>query len=428
MSTSPRSSGREHGFAMIVAIFALVIMSSLAITALVTADDERRSSRALRAGSASFYSAEAGLQEFWANDMDSAFVDSLNRNLVVIAPGATRDFGWRTMANGARYHVQLRRLDNGGQRIYQLIADGRGARGLAGDQHVRFLVTPQPGNGSLKLGKCCDAATTVRGMFRLDETGSVVTGTDTPPASWPAGRCAGIPAKNVIGVKMKDTTNLMRSSGTTLTGTPPKYQDAAMDSTAFLNYGSITFAQLKAMANHVIEDNIPAPATYLNLAATVNPDGTCKTSDPKNWGSSNPTHPCYNYFPIILVRGVQVEVSSGYGQALVLMDLLGGTSGLDFGLEGPVTFTGLILGQGCVDVEDGAKVYGAIYGDAVTGGQQCESSDGGLRVGKGGTGQVYWSNCVIQRLLEATGVAAASGGVPIAGVRRLARGFQTPLR
>ncbi|MGH7676129.1 MAG: hypothetical protein ACREMV_12740, partial [Gemmatimonadales bacterium] len=193
------------------------------------------------------------------------------------------------------------------------------------------------------------------------------------------------------------------------------------------NYGSITFAQLKAMANHVIEDNIPAPATYLNLAATVNPDGTCKTSDPKNWGSSNPTHPCYSYFPIIVVTGGQIEVSTGYGQAIVLMDLMDGT-GLEFGLEGPVTLAGLIVGFGCVDIEDGARMYGALFGDSETADQNCEGSDGAVRLGKGGNGQALWSSCTIQKVLEATGAAAASGGVPIAGVRRLARGFQTPLR
>jgi hypothetical protein len=262
----------------------------------------------------------------------------------------------------------------------------------------------------------------------MEVSGSVLSGIDTRPTPWPASRCTDVPTRNVIGAKMKDTTNLVvLTGGTTLTGTPPKKQDATMDSTAFLKYGDITFDQLKAMANHVISDPLPVPARYINIAATVNPDGTCKTSDPLNWGSSNPAHPCFNYFPIILVTGGQVEVSSGYGQALVIMDLMAG-SGLEFGLEGPVTFAGLILGFGCVDIEDGAKMYGAVYGDAVTAGQSCEGADGALRVGKGGVGQARWSSCAVQRVLEGTGVAAASGGVPMAGARRISRGFSTTLR
>ncbi|MGH7646042.1 MAG: hypothetical protein ACREMR_10715 [Gemmatimonadales bacterium] len=423
--------GSEGGFAMVVALFALLIMSTVAVTTLITSDDERRAARALRAANASFYSAEAGLQEVWANDMDSAFVDSLNRNLVVLAPGGTRDFGWRTMANGSTYHVRLRRLDNGGQRLYQLVAQGRGARGLAGEQEVRFLVTPLPGNGPVRLGRCCNAAATVRGKLVLDVPTSVLTGMDTRPPVWPGSRCTAIATDNKPGVEMKDTTQLVQSAGTTLGGTPPKTQNAAMDSMTFAQYGDLSLDQLKAMANHIIT----TPWTVsrnINIAATVNPDGTCNTSDPLNWGSSNPVHPCYNYFPIILIAkgplgGKQVEVSTGYGQALVIMDLEAGT-GIEFGLEGPVTFAGLILGFGCVDIEDGAKMYGAVFGDAVTAGQNCEGSDGGLRVGKGGVGQLRWSSCVVQRVLEATGVAAASGGVPMAGVRRLPRGFQTTLR
>ncbi|MGH7646041.1 MAG: hypothetical protein ACREMR_10710, partial [Gemmatimonadales bacterium] len=115
-----------------------------------------------------------------------------------------------------------------------------------------------------------------------------------------------------------------------------------------------------------------------------------------------------------------------YGQALVVMDLAAG-KGVEFGLEGPVTFAGLIVGFGCVDIEDGAKMWGALFGDGVTAGQSCEGSDGALRVGDT-KAELYYSSCAIQRVLEGTGVAAASGGVPMAGVRRLARGFQTTLR
>jgi len=414
---------------MLVAIFALLIMSTVAVAALMTSDDEARSSRATRAANASFYAAEAGLQAFWANDIDSAFVDSLNRGLVVVAPGGRRDFGWRTLSNGGKYHVELRRYDNGGQKIYALVAEGRGARGLAGEQQLSFLVTPVNGTGPYKLGKCCDAAATVRGKAKLDVSGSTISGMDTPPTVWPAARCAATPIQNKPGVEMQDTTQLIRSAGTILTGTPPKKQTPGMDSTAFLQYGGITFDQLKAMANHTID----ASAAQIKhaVAPTLNMDGTCKTSDPWNWGSSNPAHACYNYFPIILMRG-EIEITDGYGQGLVIMDLdvVGGT-GSEFELEPPagksVTFAGLIVGFGCPEIEDGAKMYGAVYGDGLTANPSC-GTDGALRVGDGGAGYLYWSACVAQMVLDRTGAAAASGGIPAGGVMRVPRGFQTLLR
>jgi len=425
-----RAPGREGGFAILVAIFALLIMSTVAVAALMTSDDERRSSRAVRSANASFYSTEAGLQEFWANEMDSAFVDSLYRDRApaALAPGATRDFGWRTLSNGGKYHVTLRRLDNGGQKLYQVMAEGRGARGLAGEQQVSFLMTPVQGNGLFTLGKCCSAAATVRGDFKLAGAGSIVTGMDAPPPSWPAGRCAGIPTQNRPGIKMKDTTLITQDAGTTLTGTPPKVQDATMDSTTFLQYGDISHAQLLAMANHTIDAT--AGQIKFSIGPTLNADGTCKTTDKYNWGSDNPAHACYNYFPIIRVRG-EMEVLSGYGQALIVMDRNGGL-GAEFELEPvgatpTVIFAGLIVGFGCVEMNMGSTVYGAIFGDKYTMSTTC-GSDRTLYMGKAGNSFLKWSSCAAQMVLDRTGVAAASGGIPIGGAMRISRGFQTRLR
>ncbi len=437
-ATLPRAmkaqSSSERGFAMLVAIFALLIMSSVAVAALMTSDDEARSSRATRAANASFYSAEAGLQEFWANDIDSAFVDSLNRGLVVVAPGGRRDFGWRTLSNGGKYHVELRRYDNGGQRIYALVAEGRGARGLAGEQQVSFLVTPVNGAGPYKLGRCCDAAATSRGITKLKETGSVISGFDTIPPPWPAGRCAGVPRQDKPGLRIQNSADFSRdpAPATTLAGTPPLLQDPTMDSTAFLQYGDISFAQLKAMANHAI--GTPGASQIKRVpAATLNGDGTCKTSDPWNWGSKDPSHACYNYFPIIVIRQ-EIEVlgtaAGAYGQGIIIMDLIAGT-GTEFELEPDagtsLTYAGILLGFGCPEIEDGAQMYGAVYGDGVTANPSC-GGDGALRVGDGGPGALRWSSCVVQMVLDGTGTAAASGGIPAGGVKRLSHGFQTMLR
>ncbi|MGH7676750.1 MAG: hypothetical protein ACREMV_15910 [Gemmatimonadales bacterium] len=415
---------------MLVAIFALLIMSTVAVAALISADDERRSSRAVRSANASFYSTEAGLQEFWANEVDSAFVDSLYKNKApaALAPGGTRDFGWRTLPNGGKYHVTLRRLDNGGQQIYQLTAEGRGARGLAGEQQVSFLMTPVQGSGMFTLGKCCSAAGTVRGDFKLANS-SVVTGMDTPPPSWSAGRCAGIPTQNKPGIIMKDTTLITRDAGATIAGVPPIVQDATMDSTTFLQYGDLSHAQLLAMANHTIDAT--AGQIKFSIGPTTNPDGTCKTSDRYNWGSDNPAHPCYNYFPIIRVRG-EMEVLSGYGQALVVMDRNNGL-GAEFELEPEstsppsVTFAGLVVGFGCVEFNNNSTVYGAVFADKYTQSTTC-GSDRSLYIGKAGNGYLRWSSCAAQLVLDRTGVAAASGGIPIGGAMRIARGFQTRLR
>ena len=70
----------------------------------------------------------------------------------------------------------------------------------------------------------------------------------------------------------------------------------------------------------------------LNLAPAYNADGTCNTSVPTNWGSSDPGNACFNYFPVILVRG-EVEGQSGYGQGIVVLDLVSPTVGSEFNLS-----------------------------------------------------------------------------------------------
>ncbi len=416
-------SRREGGFAMLVEIFALLIMSTVAVAALIGSDDERRSSRAVRAANVSFYGAEAGLHKVWA---DSAFMDSLNTGKFTVAPGGSRGLGWRTMPNGVQYNVTLRRYDNGGQAMYGLVAEGRGAKGLAGQQLVTFLMTSIPGSGGYRLGACCEAAATVQGDVKLKDA-SKLQGNDGNPAIWNAnGRCTGIAPVNKPGVLMKDTTLFTKEGGVTFNGNPPKKQNAAMDSTAFLQYGSITFAQLKAMANIVIDASADE-ITHL-LAPTTNVNGTCKTTDIWNWGSDNPAHACYNYFPIVLIKG-EVQISGGYGQALVIMDRYWtGTYGSEFELEaGSATvFAGIILGFGCPEIQNQHQFYGAVYADKITQNQSC-LPDASLRMDKNATAQ--YSECVVQTILQRTGVAAASGGLPAAGgMTRITRGFGTSLR
>ncbi len=140
----PRLAGRE-GFVMPAVIFVLAIMSILAVAALRTASDELRASRALREWGAALLAAEAGLNEVWPT-CDETLLGSLD-------PGDSLDLGWRTMPNGAQYRSVIHRIDDaagaewevaapGGQLIYLLVVEGRGAGSWGGQRTLRLVVTP----------------------------------------------------------------------------------------------------------------------------------------------------------------------------------------------------------------------------------------------------------------------------------------------
>jgi hypothetical protein len=128
-----RRLARRNGFVLLSVIFAMTVMSILALAALTTAGDEFRASRALRESGAALYVAEAGL-----NEVLPACTDTLYGSLT---PGDSVDLGSRTLPNGSTYQAMLRRTDRGtGQLMFLLTVRGRGARGLAGQRELHLVL------------------------------------------------------------------------------------------------------------------------------------------------------------------------------------------------------------------------------------------------------------------------------------------------
>ena len=88
-----------------VIILGLLVMSTLAVAAVITSGDEQRSSQAVREASVAFYAAEAGLNSTYAGwDAIEAQVDSLE-------PGDTLDLGWEALAGGSSFRSLVIRTD-----------------------------------------------------------------------------------------------------------------------------------------------------------------------------------------------------------------------------------------------------------------------------------------------------------------------------
>ena len=127
-----RLVGRE-GFVLPAVLFAMAIMSILAVAALRTASDEQLSSRAVRESAVALYAAEAGVsivRDAW----DEAAVNAL-------ASGDSIDTGWNFLSDGGAYRGVIMRGDDSGQRLYTLTVHGRGATVVGGRRTITVLIS-----------------------------------------------------------------------------------------------------------------------------------------------------------------------------------------------------------------------------------------------------------------------------------------------
>jgi hypothetical protein len=366
-------------------------MTTIAIVALRTSVDEQQSTRAVRSSATAYYAAEAGLnavQAIWndtTNNMDSiagALVagDSLvlDASWQVSANGTAYDNGWHTLANGAKFQATITRLDTAGQQLYMISVEGRDALDL-GERRLRVFVTPSPNappGGMWTLGACCDGAATVRGAVRISDSDDFVDGHDELPPGWGSkDECPELTDKP--GLIMDDTDLLDLEDGW-IDGEPQALvEDPTINDSTFDYFGELTWQDIKDMATIVI-NSVGGGQIKLYLAPSY-VGGACDMSDPENWGSNVPGDLCFDYYPVVLIQG-EVEV-------------------------------------GCVEIQDGSDMWGAVFVDANYFNESLCNEDTPLRTHDHGT--VTWSSCAINKVLGETGIAEAASPIQVGGVQKL---------
>ncbi len=373
--------GEREGFVVPIVIFALVLTSVLAVAALVTADDTRRSSRAMLESSWALYAAEAGL-----NATLAAWDDTLVSGL---QPGDSVDLGWRTMENGASYRVVIHRFDMAGELIYTLTSQGRSGGPLGGQRTIEYTLR------GVNAPICCSSAVIGGGRpgavepgheeVELDSAGLggvVVNGMDTVPATW-GSACASGP--DLPGLQWRDTTPgvVEIKNGAVVAGNPPIVENPAIDSTTLFDWGRFNYDSLVARADAVL----PPLVNDITVGPVTGPTpGTCDTSVATNWGAPlDPSSPCYDYFPIIHAPGnLEIEgPTPGAGQGILLVD-----GNLE--IEQDFQFYGIIIVMGKVEFEHNVQIYGGVIA-----GSKLEVEDGA---------SVRFSQCAVDRALKNNGL------------------------
>src|SRR5688500_6147484 len=242
------------GFALPVAVFALVIIGVLVTGGFYMARQETRIGVASQNAADAFYLAETGIYETvstWANGTMSAIgawnVDTLTG----------------TGTNG-NWSVAVMPMT---QRLYFLEATGTVTKGgplwSGATRQVGLVVRVSSATMDPP------AALTTQGNLQVGGS-SQINGSDTPPAGWP-GMCGSSPG-NKPGIMIDDTTNISYSGKNySVAGNPAVTQDTTISTESLLDFGDYTWNDLTSMAQKVYSgsetiNNTAPDSTFSNGA------------------------------------------------------------------------------------------------------------------------------------------------------------------
>lgn len=231
-----RIKNRE-GFVLPTLIFAITVMSVVVVTALSTASDERRASRATRESTLAMYAAEAGLRQTYGA-WPSAAVKALN-------PGDSLDLGWQNLPNKAAYRSVIHRVDNGGLQEYNVVVQGRRTDPSAG---IITIVGAVGGVPIFKYGVYTE------GILDLT-SGGTFDAYDSDVGPYSAGTA--------------DSTSLWANGDMTITQTTVNGDASAVGAITFGQSGVVTGASTSGATAITPMDIIPCPAGGFTPTAMV---------------------------------------------------------------------------------------------------------------------------------------------------------------
>jgi type II secretory pathway pseudopilin PulG len=228
----------RKGFVLPSVIFAISIMSIIAVAVINTVADERRASRATRESTLAMYAAEAGLRATFGN-WPVAAVGALQ-------PGDSLDLGWQNMPNKAAYRSVIHRVDGGGLQEYSLVVQGRRTDPTAG------IVTIVAGAGGVPI---FGNAVRTEGNLLLDN-GGLFDAFDSDVASYSAATADTI-------------ANLRAGADININRTTVKGSGTATGAIVFGTMGVITGAHTSGAAPPTVSDILSCPAGGFTPSAKV---------------------------------------------------------------------------------------------------------------------------------------------------------------
>jgi hypothetical protein len=379
---SPTSTRRE-GFALAVAMVAIVVIGALIAGAFFTSTQEYRVGRNSLMDQRAFAAAEAGVTQ-----PIQGWIKQAN---LTMANGATSNPDTLRIAGGTSYAVRrLTRLDDF---TFWVMSDGYagGARGSLASHHRVSSIYRLAYPSFNILG-----ALTVRGQVTVQGS-SRIDGTDAIPPDWTGGGICPAPGASLPAVTAPDTSQVC--SGTCpddptkvrMFGDPPKLESTqAADTNTYYKYGDQNWNTLTQNAD------IRLPGG--NYKTLPNYSGTCNYADKANWGDPERAGPCADYFPIVYITGDLKIQANSRGQGVLLVD-------------GSMEMAGGFIFNGIVIVRNDIKSTG--NGNKITGSAFAGNTYTTDNSSVSGDSEIHYSSCAIER--------AAKGSAAIARAKQ--RGF-----
>ena len=311
-----RMSSRRGGFALPVAVFAIVIIGALVAGAFFASTQEFRIGTNTIQQTRALGAAEFGLnqtQATWNNKWNT----TMQRGQVQTLTPATAD--------GALATVRVTRLND-----QAFLIASEGSSGQARRRTAKLLVLNIPQLNML-AALTARGATKIGGSSFIDGNDHTYPGWDCP-ATGPA--LAGIAASDTSQITTAGCNNYRCVAGSPKVVQTP----AAADTSTYFNFGSLDWNQLRAMASKYASGGKTA------LPSVVN--GVCDENHPDNWGEPYKANggPCVDYYPIIYAGG-QLTMNGGRGQGILLVE---GDLHVQGGFEffGPVIVRGMLKTSG----------------------------------------------------------------------------------
>jgi hypothetical protein len=332
-----RGARSRRGFAMFMALGALVIIGVLvAGSSFVTLQETRLGQNSIIQTRA-FAAAEYGLNRIQA-DWDKT------PNLQM-ANGASFDTSY-TLTGQGTCKVRYTRLNN---ETFWIVSEGRA---LMGNSVAASRTAVKRVGAILRL-----RIPTIRANGAITTAGNInvqgspqVSGMNNFPPGWTG---CDVAAPNMAGIVASPTATVTIQKASQVIGTPQVMRDPlAADSNTYVRYGDETWNALRAMANVVING-----APGVDVQPSVNADGSCNKGDINNWGEPwrgpGTVAACYNYFPIIY-SSVSLHMNQGRGQGILLVEG-------DVRFNGQFEWYGLIVARDDITKGNGAAtIYGAV--------------------------------------------------------------------